>query len=175
MTRGSAADGALVLLEDQDRSRWDRAEIAEGLALVNEGYRRLAGAGRPAGPYLLQASIAGVHARAATPAATGWPVIARLYGALAAVAPSPVVELNRAVAISFAEGPLAGLARLDSLGAEPLLRDYHLFHAARADLLRRVGRRAEAAEAYRRALALAGTEVERTYLAGRLAEVRGDA
>jgi RNA polymerase sigma-70 factor (ECF subfamily) len=156
--------GELILLEDQDRARWDRAEIGEGLALL----ARL-GSGDGAGPYALQAGIAAVHARGATGAETDWAQIARLYGRLGEVAPSPVVDLNRAVAVAFAEGPEAGLALMAPL-AEDLAR-YHLYHAARADLLRRLGRREEARAAYERALGLTANAVERRFLRQRLAEV----
>jgi RNA polymerase sigma-70 factor, ECF subfamily len=154
--------GQLVLLEDQDRSRWDADLIRRGLALLDRALSY-----RAPGPYQLQAAVAALHAQAATADATDWPQIAALYGELARVQPSPVVELNRAVAVTMAEGPEAGLALLDGL---PLER-YHLFHAARADLLRRLGADEEAAEAYRRALDLTANERERAFLAGRLAEV----
>jgi RNA polymerase sigma-70 factor (ECF subfamily) len=168
-------DGSLALLEDQDRERWDRGEIAEGLALVDRALAAaLAGGLRP-GPYLLQAAIAAGHARAGRADETDWRAIARLYDALVAEVPTPVVELNRAVAVAMADGPRAGLALMDALGAEGALDGYHLFHAARADLLRRVGRRDEAARAYRRAVDLAGNQTERAFLARRLAEVRADA
>jgi RNA polymerase sigma-70 factor (ECF subfamily) len=168
-------DGSLTLLEDQDRERWDRAEIAEGLALVDGALAAALATGRQPGPYLLQAAIAAGHARAGRADETDWRAIARLYDALLAEVPSPVVELNRAVAVAMADGPLAGLALMDVLGAEGALDGYHLFHAARADLLRRVGRRDEAARAYRRAVDLAGNQTERAFLARRLAEVRADA
>ena len=168
-------DGSLALLEDQDRERWDRGEIAEGLALVDRALAAaLAGGLRP-GPYLLQAAIAAGHARAGRADETDWRAIARLYDALVAEVPTPVVELNRAVAVAMADGPRVGLALMDALGAEGALDGYHLFHAARADLLRRVGRRDEAAHAYRRAVDLAGNQTERAFLARRLAEVRADA
>ena len=168
-------DGSLALLEDQDRERWDRGEIAEGLALVDRALAAaLAGGLRP-GPYLLQAAIAAGHARAGRADETDWRAIARLYDALVAEVPTPVVELNRAVAVAMADGPRVGLALMDALGAEGALDGYHLFHAARADLLRRVGRRDEAARAYRRAVDLAGNQTERAFLARRLAEVRADA
>jgi RNA polymerase sigma-70 factor (ECF subfamily) len=168
-------DGSLALLEDQDRERWDRGEIAEGLALVDRALAAaLAGGLRP-GPYLLQAAIAAGPARARRADETDWRAIARLYDALVAEVPTPVVELNRAVAVAMADGPRVGLALMDALGAEGALDGYHLFHAARADLLRRVGRRDEAARAYRRAVDLAGNQTERAFLARRLAEVRADA
>ena len=153
------ASGRLVLLEEQDRSLWDRGEIDEGLAL-------LAGAG--GGAYALQAGIAAEHARAHAPEETDWPRIARLYERLAEAAPSPVVDLNRAVAVAMAEGPARGLELVDDLDG---LDGYHLFHAARADLLRRLGRGEEAAAAYHRALELAGQPAQRDFLRRRLAEV----
>ncbi len=169
-------DGSLTLLEDQDRGRWDRAEIAEGLALVDRALAAaLAGAGMRPGPYLLQAAIAAGHARARRVDETDWRAIVGLYDALVAEVPTPVVELNRAVAVAMADGPRAGLVLMDALGAEGALDGYHLFHAARADLLRRVGRRDEAAGAYRRAVDLASNQTERTFLERRLAEVRADA
>jgi RNA polymerase sigma-70 factor, ECF subfamily len=162
----TGGDGELVTLEDQDRGRWDRAEIAAGQQVLQESL----GAGQP-GPYQLQAAIAACHASAAKAADTDWQMIARLYGQLALVAPSPVVELNQAVAVGMADGPAAGLARLDALAAGGLLAGYHLLPAARADLLRRLGRQAEAADSYAAALGLAGTGAERRYLSRRLAEV----
>jgi RNA polymerase sigma-70 factor (ECF subfamily) len=156
--------GALVLLDEQDRSRWDAAAIAEGAALVARA-RTLGGGGA----YVLQAAIAAEHGRAADPAATDWRRIAALYAELMAVAPSPVVALNRAVAVAMAAGPAAGLPLVDELAES--LDDYHLWHSARADLLRRLGRRADAAAAYSRALELALNPVEREFLAGRLREL----
>ena len=153
--------GELVLLEDQDRSLWDREQIDEGIALV----RRL-----PSGPYALQAAIAAEHARAATPGKTDWHRIAELYDRLACAAPSPVVELNRAVAVALAEGEERGLELMEPLDEE--LGRYHLFHAARADLLRRLGRNADAERAYARALELAEQPVERAFLERRLDELR---
>lgn len=158
--------GDLMTLEEQDRSRWDRVEIDEGLAVLDRAARR----GRP-GPYQVQAAIAACHARAAAPAATDWPQIAALYRLLGELAPSPVVELNRAVAVAMAEGPAAGLRIVDDVDASGALEDYHLLPATRADLLRRLGRDVEAAEAYRLARQLAGSDVERRYLARRLAEL----
>jgi RNA polymerase sigma-70 factor (ECF subfamily) len=157
-------DGALVLLEDQDRSRWDAAAIAEGLALVARSHD----AG-PAGAYVLQATIAAEHARAASAADTDWSRIAGAYALLLSVSPTAVVALNRAAAVAMAQGPAVGLALVDEL-AEPLA-GYHLWHATRADLLRRLDRREEAAAAYRRAHALAGNPVERAFLARRLEEL----
>jgi RNA polymerase sigma-70 factor (ECF subfamily) len=153
-------DGELVLLDDQDRSRWDRAEIDEGLALVETVLRR----GRP-GPYQLQAAIAAVHAAAEEAAETEWPQIVALYDELARRHPSPVVALNRAVAVAMVEGPQRGLELLD--GIEGLER-YRLFHAARGDLLRRQERVADAVMAYRRARELAGNQAERRFLDARL-------
>jgi RNA polymerase sigma-70 factor (ECF subfamily) len=158
-------DGDLVTLEDQDRDQWDRAEIAEGQQVLGDALA----AGRP-GPYQLQAVIAACHASALNVADTDWTVISRVYGQLARIAPSPVVDLNRAVATAMAEGPAAGLALLDALAASGTLADYHLLPAARADLLRRLERHAEAAQAYGDALALAGTGAERRYLSRRLTE-----
>jgi len=159
------SDGQLVLLEDQDRTRWDRAEIEEGLRLAERAL-----AAGPPGPYALQAAIAAEHARAPTAAATRWDRIAARYGQLAGLDPSPVVALNRAVAIAMVEGPDRGLAEIAALG--PALERYHLLHAARADLLRRAGRPAEAGRAYARALELARQPAERAFLERRLAEVR---
>lgn len=156
--------GAIVLLEDQDRSRWDRAKIAEGSALVEQALRR-----RPTGPYAVQAAIAALHAGAPTAGETDWRQIAALYGVLASLQPSPVVELNRAVAVAMADGLEQGLALLETLH----LPRYHLLPAARADLLRRLGRRAEAAAAYREALSLVTNAAERRFLEGRLREVTG--
>ena len=156
------ADGNLILLADQDRARWDGARIAAGLASLDR-----AGALARAGPYHLEAAIAACHARAPSWEATDWPRIVVLYRALAEVAPSPVVELNRAVAIGLAEGAEAGLAALDCLDATAL-RGYHLLPAARADFLRRLGRWTEAAAAYRLALAGAGNASEQRFLFARL-------
>jgi RNA polymerase sigma-70 factor, ECF subfamily len=158
------AAGALVTLEEQDRSLWDRGQIEEGLALVESAMRM----GR-IGPYQLQAAIAALHAEASDPAATDWPQIAALYGELARLNPSPVVLLNGAVAVAMSEGPGRGLALIDELGASGELDRYHLFHAARADMLRRLGAFEAAADAYRRALALMANGVERAYLEQRLA------
>jgi RNA polymerase sigma-70 factor (ECF subfamily) len=167
--RGAARtsdDGRMLLLADQDRSRWDAGLIAEGVALVTGALRR-----RPPSRYAVEAAIAAVHAEAPSWAATDWSEIADLYGVLLQLWPSPVVELNRAVAIGLRDGPAAGLAALEPLLAEPALATYGYLSAARADFLRRSGRRTEAAEAYREALALTGNDVERDFLAGRLAEV----
>jgi RNA polymerase sigma-70 factor (ECF subfamily) len=159
------SQGDLVTLEDQDRARWDRAEIAEGQRVLQAALR----AGRP-GPYQLQAVIAACHGSAGKAADTDWQVIARVYGQLARITPSPVVELNRAVAVGMAEGPETGLALLDSLAGSGALAGYRLLPAARADLLRRLGRQAEAADAYGEALSMAGTDAERRYLTRRRAE-----
>ncbi|HEY7660461.1 MAG TPA: RNA polymerase sigma factor [Actinomycetota bacterium] len=158
--------GELVLLEEQDRARWDQDMIDEGLAGLDGALL----ARRP-GPYQLQAAIAALHARAPRPEDTDWPQIAALYGRLAELTPSPVVELNRAVAVAMADGPDRGLRLLEPLTED--LGEYHLFHSARADLLRRLGRDAEAADAYDRALALARNPSERTFLERRIAEVTG--
>jgi RNA polymerase sigma-70 factor, ECF subfamily len=160
-------DGQMVLLAEQDRSRWDRAFIEEGRHLVVAALR----GGRP-GAYALQAAIAAVHDEAADLATTDWPQVVALYDVLADVAPSPVVALNRAVAVAMRDGPAAGLELLDALGADERLRGYHLLPAARADLLRRLDRREEAAAAYEEALTLVGNAAERAYLARRLEEVR---
>jgi RNA polymerase sigma-70 factor (ECF subfamily) len=162
----SSEDGELVLLEDQDRTRWQRAQIEEGLRFAAAGLAVTA-----PGPYARQAAIAAEHARAARASDTDWRAIARHYAALARLRPSSVVELNRAVAVAMAEGPAAGLALLDPLERRGELDGYHLFWAAKADLLRRLGRAADAALAYRRALELVASEPERRYLARRLAEV----
>jgi RNA polymerase sigma-70 factor (ECF subfamily) len=157
-----SATGEFVLLEDQDRARWDHDMIDEGLAVLDRALQ----AGR-AGPYQVQAAIAALHARAPRPEDTDWPQIAGLYEALGRMSPTPVVALNRAVAVAMADGPERGLAMVDALRDE--LDGYQLFHAARADLLRRMERRAEAADAYRRALDLTTNAVERAYLENRLA------
>src|SRR5262245_50075081 len=157
--------GDIVLLEEQDRSRWNRQQIAEALALVAQALR-----GTP-GPYALQAAIAAEHCKAARPEDTDWPQIVRLYDALERLEPSPVASLNRAVAVAMAESPPSGLAIIDGIGANGDLDDYHLFHAARADLLRRIGSQEEAARGYARALALVTNERERRYLQRRLREV----
>ncbi len=160
------AEGALVTLEEQDRSAWDRQEIDEGLALVEEALGL-----RTPGPYQIQAAIAALHAQAPAPEQTDWQQIAALYAELAKLNPSPVVLLNRAVAIGMSEGPERGLQLIDSLGISGALAEYYLLHAARADLLRRSNRRDAAAEAYRRALALVTNETERRFLRRRLQEL----
>lgn len=152
--------GEVVLLEEQDRSLWDRAEIAEAVGLLDRALRR----GAP-GPYQLQAAVAAVHAQAASAERTDWDRIVALYRELLAAWPSPVVALNHAVAVAMADGPEAGLRLLDDVDG---LDGYHLFHAARADLLRRLGHAGEAAAAYRRAHELATKPADRRFLAGRL-------
>ena len=158
------AGGALVTLEEQDRSLWDRAAISEGLALLDRAL-----AMRQPGPYQVQAAIAALHARAQTAQETDWPQIAALYEKLLEWSPSPVLALNHAAAVAMAAGPEEGLHRMAALASA--LDQYYLFHAARADLLRRLGRWTEAAEAYRRALALATNPVEREFLTRRLWEL----
>jgi RNA polymerase sigma-70 factor, ECF subfamily len=158
--------GDVITLEEQDRSRWDRVEIGEGVALLEAAASR-----EQRGPYLVQAAIAQCHATARTAAATNWALIADLYGLLAELIPSDVVRLNWAVAVGMAHGPAAGLERVEALAAGGGLDGYYLLPATRADLLRRLGRTAEAAQSYRRALDLAVNEAERRYLAGRLAEM----
>jgi RNA polymerase sigma-70 factor (ECF subfamily) len=158
--------GDLIVLEDQDRARWNRDQIAEALDLLNEALRRIPG------PYTLQAAIVALHCQAARAEDTDWPQIVRLYDLLEVAQPSPVVSLNRAVAVAMAEGPEHGLALLDALSGSEDLEHYHLLHAARADLLRRVGASAEAAKSYERALALVTNESERRYLERRLREVQ---
>jgi len=158
--------GDLVLLEDQDRTRWNRAQIAEGVALVEQAL-----ASRRFGPYTLQAAIAAVHAEANDAAATDWAQIVALYEVLLRIDPSPVIELNRAVALAMRDGPEAGLALIDAILARGELADYRLTHAARADLCRRLGRTAEARAAYERALTLTRQEPEQRFLERRLAEL----
>jgi len=162
----TSPDGDVVLLEDQDRSLWDRAQIAEGAALA----KRALASGR-GGTYALQAAIAAVHAEAPEPGATDWGQIVGLYDVLANVEPSPVVELNRAVAVAMRDGPAAGLALVDAILARGELGDYHLAHAARADFCRRLGETAAARDAYRRALDLTGQESQRRFLKRRLDEI----
>ncbi|WP_216204486.1 RNA polymerase sigma factor [Amycolatopsis aidingensis] len=157
-------DGELVLLEEQDRGRWDRTMIEEGLRLMP-----VALTGGPPGPYGVQAAIAALHDEAADLASTDWPQVVALYDVLLALDPSPVVALNRAAAVAMRDGPEAGLALLEELSGEPRLRGYSPYPTARADLLSRLGRNAEAAAAYREAIELAGTEPERAHLRRRLA------
>jgi RNA polymerase sigma-70 factor (ECF subfamily) len=162
-----SSEGELVILEEQDRSLWDRTEIQQGLELVETALRL-----QNIGPYQLQAAIAALHAHATSFEQTDWAEIATLYTQLANISPSSVVALNRAAAIAMSEGPERGLALIDQLGATGDLSEYHLFHAARADLLRRLNRHAEATEAYTRALALTRNPIEQNYLRRRLAQLR---
>ncbi|MDM0002881.1 RNA polymerase sigma factor [Variovorax sp. J22P240] len=162
----TSASGDVVLLDEQDRSLWNRELIAEGMALVAQAL-----SSRRFGPYTLQAAIAAVHAEAADAAATDWAQIVGLYEVLSRAEPSPVVELNRAVAIAMRDGPAAGLALIDGILARGELGDYHLAHAARADLCRRLGRTAQARAAYERALTLARQAPERKFLERRLASL----
>ncbi|WP_343059866.1 RNA polymerase sigma factor [Micromonospora jinlongensis] len=161
-------DGAMVLLDDQDRGRWDRPMIEEGRELVV-----VALTGPAPGPYGVQAAIAALHDEAADVASTDWPQVVALYDVLLSLLPSPVVALNRAAAVAMRDGPEAGLVLLDELADEPRLRGHHPYPAARADLLRRLGRYDEAAAAYRTALALVGTEPERVFLLRQLEAVTG--
>jgi RNA polymerase sigma-70 factor (ECF subfamily) len=162
------AHGDLVTLEDQDRGKWDAAEISEGVSLLDAALRR----GHP-GPYQVQAAIAACHATAATADSTDWSQIAALYGQLAEFLPTPVVELNHAVAVGMARGPAAGLPLVEALESAGKLAGYHLLPATRADFLRRLGRRREAAAAYAEAPELTSTDAERRYLSRRLAETSG--
>jgi RNA polymerase sigma-70 factor (ECF subfamily) len=166
----TSEDGEIVLLADQDRSRWNRAQIAEGAALVERALTS-----RRFGPYTLQAAIAAVHAEAPAAAATDWAQIVGLYDVLLRVEPSAVVELNRAAAVAMRDGPQAGLALIDAILARGDLTNYHLAHSARADLCRRLGRTADARVSYARALALARQEPERHFLERRLQELHGTA
>jgi RNA polymerase sigma-70 factor (ECF subfamily) len=156
--------GDLVVLEDQDRSLWNQEQIAEALPLVAEAIK-----GEPS-PFAIQAAIAAEHCKAARPEDTNWHAIVRLYDLLEQIQPSPIISLNRAVAVAMAEGPEIGLALIDLLASE--LDEYHLLHAARADLLRRMDSKKEAAESYERALQLVTNESERRFLERRLREVR---
>lgn len=160
------SEGNLVLLEDQDRRRWDHAQIAEALPLVEEAFRF------GPGPFALQAAIAALHCQAARAEETDWPQIVRLYDLLGQLQPSPIVVLNRAVAVAMVDGPAAALALIDDLAATGELNAYHLLHAARADLLRRLGAFEGAAQNYERALALVTNDSERRFLARRLREVQ---
>jgi RNA polymerase sigma-70 factor (ECF subfamily) len=157
----------VILLEQQDRSLWDREQIAEGIAHTENALRS-----RSFGAYTLQAAIAAVHAQSPTAAATDWRQITRLYDQLLRIQPSPVVELNRAVAIAMGEGLEQGLRLIDGLLARDQLRGYHLAHAARADLCRRLGRIPEARASYEKALALAVKDADRRFLARRLEELK---
>ena len=161
-----SADGNLVLLEQQDRTLWDRQQIAEGVALVEQALRT-----RRVGPYVLQAAIGALHAEAPSSAQTDWAEVVGLYDVLLRVERSPVVALNRAVAVAMRDGPAAGLALVDALAAQGELKEYRLLHAARADLCRRLGRRDEAKQAYERALALTRQEPERRFLEQRIREL----
>lgn len=158
--------GNLVTLEEQDRSLWNGGEIDEALKLVEQAMNS------GPGPFALQAAIVAVHCRAARAEETNWREILRLYNLLERVQPSPIVSLNRAVALAMAEGLEAGLTAIDALTAANHLENYHLLHAAKADLLRRLGSSAEAAKSYRRALALVTNDSERRYLERRLQEVQ---
>ena len=162
----TSPSGELILLDDQDRLLWNRDQIAEGLALVERAL-----AARQVGPYTIQAAIAAVHANAPDSSATDWTQIVTLYDLLARAEPSPVVEMNRAVAVAMRDGPAAGLELIDTILGGGNLSDYHLAHAARADLCRRLGRVAEARVSYERALSLAEQEPERRFLERRLAEL----
>jgi len=161
--------GALVTLEEQDRSLWDRPQIEEGIYTLRHAMRS-----GPPGPYQLQAAIAALHAEAATPADTDWAQIGLLYGGLLEFTNTPVIALNQAVAIAMSSGFQEGLKRIDALSASGGLEQYYLLHAARADILRRMGRAREAAAAYRRALELTGNQIEREFLRRRLAEVAAE-
>jgi RNA polymerase sigma-70 factor, ECF subfamily len=164
----TSADGELILLDVQDRSRWDQDQIAEGSRLVTRAL-----ASRQFGPYTIQAAIAAVHAQAPTAEATDWAQIVGLYDVLLRVTPSPVIELNRAVAVAMRDGPEAGLILVDAILERGDLADYHLAHSARADLCRRLGRAADARGSYERALSLTRLEPERRFLEGRLRELPG--
>lgn len=162
----SSPDGDLILLEDQDRSLWNRAQIAEGKVLVEQALLA-----QQFGVYTIQAAIAAVHAEAATAVDTNWAQIVALYDVLVQVEPSPVIELNRAVAVAMRDGALAGLQRIEDILAQGNLSNYHLIHAARADLCRRLGRTDEARVSYQQALAIARQEPERRFLEKRLQEL----
>jgi len=162
----TSADGELVLLDDQDRSRWDREMIAEGVALVERALRS-----RSFGPYTLQAAIAAVHAGASRPADTDWAEIVGLYDVLLKADPSPVVELNRAAAVAMRDGPEAGLGLIDGILARGDLSEYPVAHSSRAELCRRLGRTGEAARSFQRALSLTTQEQQRHFLERRLAEL----
>ena len=155
----TSAAGDLILLEDQDRTLWNHPHIAEGVSLVQQAL-----SSRRFGPYTLQAAIAAVHAEAPTPAQTDWAQIVGLYDVLLRIEPSPVIELNRAVAIAMRDGPAAGLALIDAILARGELTEYHLAYSARGELCRRLGRTADAKAAYERALGLAKQETERRFL-----------
>jgi len=163
----TSPEGDLILLERQDRARWNREQIAEGVALVEQAL-----ATRRFGPYTIQAAIAAVHAEAATSAATDWAQIVALYDILMRADPSPVVELNRAVAVAMRDGPVTGLELIDNILARGDLKNYYLAHSGRADLCRRLGRTAEARVSYERALSLTQQEPERRFLEKRLAGLK---
>jgi len=165
-TARTSASGELILLEDQDRSLWNRGQIAEGLVLVERSLLS-----RRFGPYTLQAAIAAVHAEAINTATTDWAQIVALYSLLARAEPSPVVELNRAVAVAMRDSPLAGLELIDAILARGDLTDYHLAHSARAELCRRLGRTTESRASYERALVLTRQEPERRFINRRLQEL----
>jgi RNA polymerase sigma-70 factor (ECF subfamily) len=164
----TSATGELILLENQDRSLWNKKQIAEGLALVEQAF-----SSRRFGPYTIQSAIAAIHAQASTAAETDWAQIVGLYDVLLRSDPSPVVELNRAVAVAMRDGPAAGLELIDAIIAQGDLSDYHLTHAARADLCRRLGKTADARASYERALALTQQEPERRFLENRLRDLPG--
>jgi RNA polymerase sigma-70 factor, ECF subfamily len=163
----TSPDGDLILLENQDRSLWNREQIAEGVALLEKALKS-----RRFGPYTLQAAIAAVHAEAESVAATDWRQIVALYDRLAEIQPSPVVQLNRAVAIAMRDGPEAGLAQIDAVLEGGELAEYYLAHSARADMYRRLGRPAEARSAYEKALALTQQEPERQFLQERIRQLK---
>lgn len=163
----NTADGNLVLLEDQDRSLWDKEQIKEGITLVEQSLST-----RRFGPYTVQAAIAAIHAEAPSAAETDWEEIAELYDVLLQLEPSPVIELNRAVAVAMRDGPQAGLKIIDAIVARGDLANYHLAHSARAELCRRLGRTAEARASFERALDLTQLEPERRFLEGKLREMR---
>ncbi|MCE9526833.1 MAG: RNA polymerase sigma factor [Planctomycetales bacterium] len=164
----SSESGELILLDQQDRSLWNRQQIAEGAALVQQAFST-----GQVGPYSVQAAISAVHAQAPTPEATDWGEIVSLYDLLAQASPSPIIELNRAVAVAMRDGPAVGLALIDGILARGELVDYHLAHSARADFCRRLGKSEEARVSYQRALALTQQEPERRFLEKRLAELSG--
>ncbi len=165
-TARSSPEGELILLENQNRSLWNRDQIAAGVSLVQQSL-----SSQRAGPYTLQAAIAAVHAQAPAAAATDWARIATLYDLLLRIEPSPIIELNRAVAIAMRDGPAAGLDLIDALLSRGDLSDYHLAHAARADLCRRLGKTADAKKSYERALSLARQDPEKRFLEQRLREL----
>jgi RNA polymerase sigma-70 factor, ECF subfamily len=167
-------EGNLITLEEQDRSRWDYRQIKEALPVVEQALRGSADRGG-AGPFAVEAAIAALHCEAARAEETDWPQILRLYEVLERLQPSPIVSLNRAVAVAMVQGPLAALALLDSLAASGELDSYHLLHASRADLLRRLGRYADAAVSYQRALSLVTNKSERRFLQGRLRAMESSA